>query len=205
MSGRAFFATLPLLYGDGLRAHFLFVAQGTNIQQLIESTAIGLGYELVDLELGPRGRLLRIFIDRPVDEAGAAGRVTVDDCQRMTRQVQRVLEVEGVEYDRLEVSSPGLDRVLKKAADFRRFTGATAEVRLRVPLNGRRRFVGVVRAASEVAVDLEVDGALLSLAYVNVDKARLVPELNKRATGSTSGGKARGARGNMSPRAVKTP
>ena len=205
MSGRAFFATLPLLYGDGLRAHFLFVAQGTNIQQLIESTAIGLGYELVDLELGPRRRLLRIFIDRPVDEAGAAGRVTLDDCQRMTRQVQRVLEVEGVEYDRLEVSSPGLDRVLKKPADFRRFCGATAEVRLRVPLDGRRRFVGVVRAASDTAVDLEVEGALLSLAYVNIDRARLVPDLIKRPAESSSGGKARGARGKVSPRVVKTP
>jgi len=205
LSGRAFFATLPLLYGDGLRAHFLFVAQRTSIQQLIESTAIGLGYELVDLELGPRGRLLRIFIDRPVDEAGAAGRVTLDDCRRMTRQVQHVLEVEGVEYDRLEVSSPGLDRVLKKPADFRRFSGATAEVRLRVPLNGRRRLVGVVRAASDAAVDLEVDGTLLSLAYVNMDKARLVPELVQRPTGSSSSGKARGTRGEASPRVVKTP
>jgi ribosome maturation factor RimP len=181
----------------------LFVAQGPNIQQLIESTAIGLGYELVDLELGPRGRLLRIFIDRPIDEAGAAaGRVTLDDCQRMTRQVQRVLEVEGVEYDRLEVSSPGLDRVLKKPTDFRRFTGAIAEVRLRVPLEGRRRFVGVVGAASDAAVDLEVEGATLSLAYVNIERARLVPDLIKRPTAPSSSGKARGK---LSPRAVKTP
>jgi ribosome maturation factor RimP len=166
-----------MFYGDGLRAHFLFVAQGTNIQQLIESTAIALGYELVDLEFGPRGRLLRVFIDRPAAETGASGSVTVDDCQRMTRQAQRVLEVEGIDYDRLEVSSPGLDRVLKKPADFRRFSGAKAEVRLRVPLNGRRRFVGIVRGASDAGVDLEVDGVLLSLAYVNMDKARLVPKL----------------------------
>jgi ribosome maturation factor RimP len=163
----------------------LFVARTVNIQQLIESTAIGLGYELVDLDLGPRARSFRVFIDRaagaegapPVEVARAAGGITLDDCQRMTRQLQRVLEVEGVDYDRLEVSSPGLDRVLKKPADFRRFSGATAEVRLRVPLNGRRRFVGVVRAASDAAVDLEVDGAVLSLAYVNMDRARLVPKL----------------------------
>jgi ribosome maturation factor RimP len=179
----------------------LFVARTVNIQQLVESTAIGLGYELVDLDLGPRARNFRVFIDRaasaevdraasaevdraasadgerPVEVARAAGGITLDDCQRMTRQLQRVLEVEGVDYDRLEVSSPGLDRVLKKPADFRRFSGAVAEVRLRVPLNGRRRFVGVVRAASDAAVDLEVDGAVLSLAYVNMDKARLVPKL----------------------------
>ena len=75
--------------------------------------------------------------------------VTLADCERLSRQLQRVLEVEGIEFSRLEVSSPGLDRVLKKAADFRRFTGERAAVRLRVPENGRRRFVGVVRAASE--------------------------------------------------------
>jgi ribosome maturation factor RimP len=158
----------------------LFVAQGTNITQLVESTAIGLGYELVDLEFGPRGRLLRVFIDRQVGDPAGAGGVTLDDCQRMTRQLQRVLEVEGVDYDRLEVSSPGLDRVLKKPADFRRFSGATAEVRMRVPLDGRRRFVGIVRAASDAGVDLEVDGVVLSLAYVNMDKARLVPQLQRR-------------------------
>jgi ribosome maturation factor RimP len=167
----------------------LFVARSVNIQQLVESTAIGLGYELVDLDLGPRARSFRVFIDRAASAAGidraagaadtapAAGGITLDDCQRMTRQLQRVLEVEGVDYDRMEVSSPGLDRVLKKPADFRRFSGEVAEVRLRVPLNGRRRFVGVVRAASEAAVDLEVEGAVLSLAYVNMDKARLVPKL----------------------------
>lgn len=166
----------------------MFVARTVNIQQLVESTAIRLGYELVDLDLGPRARNFRVFIDRAASaeveraasaevdrRVGAAGGITLDDCQRMTRQLQRVLEVEGVDYDRLEVSSPGLDRVLKKPADFRRFSGATAEVRLRVPLNGRRRFVGVVRAASDAAVDLEVDGAVLSLAYVNIEKARLAP------------------------------
>jgi ribosome maturation factor RimP len=162
-----------MFYGDGLRAHFLFVAQLANIEQLIESTAIGLGYELVDVERAARGGLLRVFIDR----SAGAGQVTVEDCERMTRQLQRVLEVEGVDYGRLEVSSPGLDRVLKKPADFRRFSGETADVRMRVPLNGRRRFVGIVRGASDAGIDLEVEGALLSLAYVNMDKARLVPKL----------------------------
>jgi ribosome maturation factor RimP len=162
-----------MLYGDGLRAHFLFVAQLANIEQLIESTANGLGYELVDVERAPRGGMLRVFIDRPA----GAGQVAVEDCERMTRQLQRVLEVEGVDYGRLEVSSPGLDRVLKKPADFRRFSGETAEVRMRVPLNGRRRFIGIVRGASDAGIDLEVEGALLSLAYVNMDKARLVPKL----------------------------
>jgi ribosome maturation factor RimP len=152
-----------------------------NIQQVLESTATGLGYELVHHELAHGGRLVRVFIDRTdPGEDGARAAITHADCERLSRQLQRVLEVEGIAYDRLEVSSPGLDRVLKKPADFRRFAGSRAEIRLRVPLNGRRNFVGVVRAASDEGVELEVDGALVSLAFADLDKARLVPELQER-------------------------
>jgi ribosome maturation factor RimP len=149
---------------------------------VIESTAVGLGYELVDVELANHGRQLRVFIDQPgpdqatTEVAGRPG-VTLTDCERMTRQLQRVLEVEGIDYGRLEVSSPGLDRVLRKPADFRRFAGAKAEVRLRVPREGRRRFVGVVRAVNDEGVELEVEGALVSFAFSDMDKARLVPNL----------------------------
>jgi ribosome maturation factor RimP len=150
----------------------------TNIQQVLESTAGSLGYELVHHELAQGGRLLRVFIERTdAAEGGARAAITHADCERVTRQLQRVLEVEGIEYERLEVSSPGLDRALKKPADFQRFAGERAEVRLRVPLNGRRNFVGVVRGASADELDLEVDGALMSFAFVNVDRARLVPRL----------------------------
>jgi ribosome maturation factor RimP len=160
----------------------LFVPRIVDVRQVIESTAVGMGYELVDVELANHGRQLRVFIDRPLPGAGTAEGgsrpgVTLGDCERVTRQLQRVLEVEGVDYGRLEVSSPGLDRVLRKPADFRRFAGAKAEVRLRVPREGRRRFVGVVRAASDEAVELEVEGALVSFAFSDMDKARLVPNL----------------------------
>jgi len=145
---------------------------------VLESTAASLGYELVHHDLAHGGRLLRVFIERTdVSDAGVRPGITHNDCERMTRQLQRVLEVEGFGYDRLEVSSPGLDRVLKKPADFQRFAGERAEVRLRVPLNGQRRFVGVVRGASAEEVDLEVDGALMSFAFVNLEKVRLVPKL----------------------------
>jgi len=149
-----------------------------DVRQVIESTAVGLGYELVDVEVANHGQQLRVFIDCASPEAGGSRpAVTLADCERVTRQLQRVLEVESVGYGRLEVSSPGLDRVLKKPADFRRFAGAKAEVRLRVPRDGRRRFVGVVRAASDEAVELEVEGALVSFAFSDMDKARLVPNL----------------------------
>jgi ribosome maturation factor RimP len=147
----------------------------TNVQQVIESTAVGLGFELVDCELSNRGRMLRVFIDRAAPAAGTG--VTLTDCEQVARQLQRVLEVEGVDYDRLEVSSPGLDRVLRKPADFRRFAGAKAEIRLRLPRDGRRRFTGVLRTASEEGIELEVDGVVVSFAFSDMDKARLVPNL----------------------------
>jgi ribosome maturation factor RimP len=155
----------------------LFVGRIVDVRQVIESTAMGLGYELVDVELANHGRQLRVFIDRADHPAAGGDRpgVTLADCERLTRQLQRVLEVEGVDYGRLEVSSPGLDRVLTKPADFRRFAGSRAEVRLRAPRDGRRRFVGVLRAASDAGVDLEVDGAVVSFPFSDLDKARLVP------------------------------
>lgn len=143
------------------------------VEQVVEATLGGLGYELVDVEIAGRG-LLRVFIDHPA-EKGA--HITVDDCEIVTRQLQRVLPVEGIDYDRLEVSSPGLDRVLKKPADFRRFAGEKAEVRLRIPLEGRRRFTGVVQNASEEALELNVDGTVHTFPFTNLDKARLVPDL----------------------------
>ncbi len=146
------------------------MAVGSRLEELLETNVTALGYELVDVEFGYRGRLLRVFIDKPEG-------ITLEDCEALSRQLQRVLPVEGVDYDRLEVSSPGLDRVLKKPADFRRFAGQEASLSLRSPINGRKRFKGVLRGASEVGVDMEVDGHVLSFDYGNVERARLVPRI----------------------------
>ena len=136
---------------------------------VLEPTIVGLGYELVDLEMSNRGRLLRIFIDKPDG-------VVVEDCVLVSDQVSRLLAVElDFDYDRLEVSSPGLDRPLKKEADFQRFNGEQAQIKLRVPLNGRKNFVGVLRGVAGGVLSLEVDGALVAIALANLDKARLVP------------------------------
>jgi ribosome maturation factor RimP len=88
-----------------------------------------------------------------------------------------VFAVEGVAYDRLEVSSPGLDRPLTRLQDFKRFEGEKAQVRVRVPLNGRRNFVGILRGADEENLRIEVDGTLLSIEMASVQKARLVPTI----------------------------
>ena len=147
------------------------------LQALLETTVGGLGYELVDVELSNRGRMLRIFIDKPAAGSKGAGGVTVEDCARVSNQLTRVLAVEEFDYDRLEVSSPGLDRPLKKEADFARFAGEQARLTLRVPLAGRRNFTGVMRAVAEGKLQLETEGGLVSLDLANIDKARLVPRI----------------------------
>ena len=113
---------------------------------VIDSTVAALGYELVEVERAPGG-LLRVTIDHPATEGDAERFITVDDCERVTRQLQHVLEVEGLPYERLEVSSPGLDRPLKSAADFRRFRGEQVEVTLKEPFKGRKRFRGELGSA----------------------------------------------------------
>lgn len=111
---------------------------------VIETTVSGLGYDLVEVERAPGG-LLRVTIDHPFAPS-ALRFINVDDCERVTRQLQHVLEVEGQAYERLEVSSPGLDRPLRHAADFARFSGEQVEVTLKVPFKGRKRFRGELLA-----------------------------------------------------------
>jgi ribosome maturation factor RimP len=149
------------------------------LQRLLEQTVGGLGYELVNVELSNRGRMLRIFIDKPAagpQDAAVSG-ITVDDCARVSNQLARVLEVEEIDYDRLEVSSPGLDRPLKKEADFARFAGEQARLSLRVPVEGRRNFTGVMRAVADGKLQLEIEGGMVSVDLANIDKARLVPKV----------------------------
>lgn len=149
------------------------------LQDLLEKTVCGLGYELVDVELSNHGRMLRIFIDKAaagLPQAGAGG-ITVDDCARVSNQLARVLEVEEVDYDRLEVSSPGLDRPLKKEADFARFSGEQARLTLRVPIAGQRHFTGVMRAVAQGRLQLEIEGGMVSIDIANINKARLVPKV----------------------------
>jgi ribosome maturation factor RimP len=154
---------------NGRSAHFLFVSRIDNLRSLLETTLPGLGYDLVDLELSGGG-LVRVFIDKP-------GSITVDDCALVSNHLTRLFGAEGVSYERLEVSSPGLDRPLRKPKDFQRFEGERAHVKMRVPVAGRKNFTGVLRGVSDAEIRMEVDGAVVSLALSQVDKARLVPDL----------------------------
>jgi ribosome maturation factor RimP len=142
-----------------------------NRENVIEPVVTGMGYELVDVQSSSGGRLLRLFIDKP-------GGIGVEDCAAVSRQLSRVFEVEGLDYDRLEVSSPGLDRPLRKASDFERFAGQKAEVRMRTPgEGGQKKYVGVLRGAAEGRVKLEMETGLVALALEDMERAKLVPEL----------------------------
>lgn len=147
----------------------IFYFSDMDLRALIEPTLAGMGYEMVALERVGRG-LLRLYIDQP-------GGITLDDCVRVSNQLTRLFMVENVDYDRLEVSSPGLDRPLVKEADFLRFAGERANIRLHAPVEGRKRFAGILRGVADGVVQLEMDGVLLAIPLAEVDSARLAPEL----------------------------
>ena len=158
-----------------------------NWQSAVERTVTGLGYELVDTER-TAGGLLRVYIDKGVGQRGGAAPgaladifITVDDCEKVTRQLQHVLEVEGCAYERLEVSSPGLDRPLKTAADYARFAGEQIALTLKQPFQGRKKYQGELQATEAGwSVVFSEGKAQSALGFVldEVKEARLVPVLD---------------------------
>lgn len=154
----------------------------TSTQAIIERTLAAMGYELVDVERGQQG-VLRVFLDAPTG-------ITLDDCEKVSRQLSYVLEVEDVDYARLEVSSPGLDRPLKKAADFDRFAGSEVSIRLREPLEGRRNFDGLLTVEDDGRYGLEL-----------VER----PAVEPRTKGARSAKKARVQRAQNAAPAADTP
>jgi ribosome maturation factor RimP len=148
------------------------------LMRLLEPPIEALGYELVDIEFAQAGRggVLRIFIDRPVGDA--LGSITVEDCARVSHTVSEVLEVDDPikGHYTLEVSSPGFDRILRKRAHFERFLGERIAAELKLPINGRKRFVGVLKAMTDDSILVDVDGQEHTLPLERIQKARLRPE-----------------------------
>ncbi len=128
------------------------------VQEIVEQTVIGLGYDLVEIERSAGG-LLRVTMDLPWAGHGSPEQfLTVEDCEKVTRQLQFALEVDGAEYKRLEVSSPGIDRPLKRQQDFERFVGQVVDLTLKVPIGeaaagavnaNRKKFRGVLGAVPQ--------------------------------------------------------
>ena len=140
-----------------------------DVRLLLENTLPGLGYELVDFELTPGGGF-RVFIDK-------IGGITVEDCVSTSNHLTRLFMVENIDYDRLEVSSPGLDRPLKKEADFVRFQGSLAKVRTRLAVEQQKRFMGRIAGMQDGVLQLQLeDGRVVAIPLTSIDKARLEPE-----------------------------
>ena len=147
---------------------------GDELAKLLEPTVERLGYELADLEvrLGSKGGMVRVFIDKPEG-------IDLEDCERVSLAVSALLDVEDPvpgNYN-LEVSSPGLDRKLTKVEHFQRFEGETVNVKMRFPIEGRRRFRGTLVSSDDENIVVEVDGESHSLPLKTIDTARLVPEV----------------------------
>ena len=142
--------------------------------RLLEPAVSSLGYEMVELEFAPAGSggVLRLYID-------AVPGVTLEDCERVSRQVGAVLEAEDPipGHYTLEVSSPGLDRILRTRAHFERFVGSRVKIQLGAPLDGRRRFTGTLLEVRDDGVVLDVDGQPTPLGFTQIQRARLVPAL----------------------------
>lgn len=146
----------------------------SDIWSLLEPVVEGLGYEVVDIEYRPHptNGLLRIYIDGP-------NGIQLEDCQKVSHQVSSVLDVEDPipgQFN-LEVSSPGMDRPLRKVADFERFTGEVIKIKLTVPtLEGQRNFTGTLKGIKDDEVILEMDGETHYLPLDAIDKARIDPQ-----------------------------
>lgn len=139
-----------------------------DIQNILEKTLPGLGYELVDHELTAQGTL-RVFIDKE-------GGITVEDCATVSNHLSRLFMVEDIDYKNLEISSPGLDRPLKKAADFIRFSGSLVKVKTRLPVEGQKNFIGRIESFENNVLKLAFDGKTAEIELNNIDKARIKPE-----------------------------
>ena len=143
-----------------------------DLNQLIASALPNFGCTLVDCERVSGANLLRILIDKD-------GGVTVDDCALVSNHLIRLFEVEGVSYDRLEVSSPGLDRPLITPEDYERFKGELVSVQTNLPINGRKNFKGVLRglnAEQEVVISIENDQQI-SIDIREIKRTKLVPKI----------------------------
>ena len=145
-----------------------------DLNALLAPLIADLGLELVGIEFSPGrgGSLLRVYVDAPQRP------VTIDDCERASREISAALDVNDPVAGRytLEVSSPGLDRPLFTPAQFERFVGEAVKINVNLPLDGRRRFHGTIKSIDGDRITIEQDGEPVTIVHANVAKARLAPD-----------------------------
>lgn len=161
--------------------------KATDISNLLSPTVHALGLELLGVEYlpAPGGALLRLYIDIPADAVGEAERprmVGIEDCESVSREVSARLDVDDPisSHYTLEVSSPGVDRPLFTLAQFERFIGEQVKVGLKLPQDGRRKLQGRIVAVGSTQVEFDIEAKpeaqRMSVAFDNIEKARLVPD-----------------------------
>jgi ribosome maturation factor RimP len=163
----------PIFFCCGCFSMLRTVRRMTHLGELLERTLPPLGYELVDWESSPGGRLVRVFIDKPKG-------VTVEDCAKVSNHLTHLFAVENVDFERLEVSSPGLDRPVKRLADYARFAGQEARLTLSAPVDGARRIKGILRGTEGDDVLVETAGGVKAFPFGTITQARLVPAIDWR-------------------------
>jgi ribosome maturation factor RimP len=145
------------------------------VNALIEHTLSIQGYELIEAEFVRARGIWRVFIDRS-DSRRGVDRITVEDCSAMTEALLNAFEADGVEYEYLEVSSPGMDRALTKPEHFERFAGEIVKLTIEPPVNNLRKVTGELIGIVADKVRINVDGTEQSVPYANVSRARVVPQ-----------------------------
>lgn len=144
-----------------------------SLGDLLSQTVPALGYELVDWDMSARTRQVRVFIDKP-------NGVDVEDCARVSNHLTRLFTVENIDFERLEVSSPGLDRPVKRLADYDRFAGQEAQLTLSAPVDGARRIKGILRGTEGDDVLVETAAGVKAFPFGTITRARLVPAIDWR-------------------------
>ena len=152
---------------------FFWFAMLNGLGGLLERTVPALGYELVDWDMSARTRQVRVFIDKP-------NGVDVEDCARVSNHLTRLFAVENIDFERLEVSSPGLDRPVKRLADYDRFAGQEAQLTLSAPVDGARRIKWILRGTEGDDVLVETAAGVKAFPFGTITRARLVPVIDWR-------------------------
>jgi ribosome maturation factor RimP len=147
----------------------------THTHTLISDVLTANGYELIEAEYAPTRQLWRVFIDRPESRRGV-DLITVDDCGKASDFIQDALIESSIEYEHLEVSSPGMDRALTNPTHFLRFAGENVKLTLEPPLDGLRKMVGKLIGFENEMVFLDIDGVESRVPYANVTRARVQPQ-----------------------------
>lgn len=149
----------------------------THLWELFEPVVVGMGYELVEIEYHPNSKygVLRLYIDK---ESG----VLVEDCSAVSQQISAVLDVEDPisgQYS-LEISSPGMDRPLRRLQDFQRFIGEEVKIKTGMAFEGQRNFKGRLTGVEDDVIIIESENKEVRLPIATIDKARLVPDFDKK-------------------------